>query len=97
MADWLLDAKCAQIGGEVFFPTEESGTAEMHMARELCFACPVRLECLDVAMKAEAGLGRTVRYGLFGGLTPRQRWQLDPVTGDDAKVMHRHEAGGSAA
>lgn len=59
---------------EIFF--EPSGyPAAIH----LCAACPLRAQCLEAALDLEAGLGETSRYSIAGGLTPEQRFQLDPT------------------
>lgn len=45
-------------------------------AAELCAGCPIAEKCLAVAMRAEHGTGPYSRYGVFGGLTPIQRYAL---------------------
>ena len=37
--------------------------------------CPVRRECLDDTMAWEMGKGESSRDGIYGGLTPQQRWR----------------------
>jgi hypothetical protein len=51
----------------VFFPGrgEPAGTA-----RQICASCPVRQECLDYA------LSYGITYGIWGGLTERDRRPL---------------------
>lgn len=64
---WRDDALCAQTDPTVFFPDKgESPTA----ARRVCFACPVRRECLTHAVAAPEP------WGVWGGLTARQRRRL---------------------
>jgi hypothetical protein len=60
--------------GELWFSTDELDIIE---AKGMCFNhCPARQACLDLALTAEGGKGTDSRFGIFGGLTPRQRRQL---------------------
>lgn len=49
---------------------------ELAQARAICAACPVREECLELAMEREQGPYGQWRYGMFGGLKPAQRKAL---------------------
>jgi len=66
--DWTRDALCAQIDPEMFFP-EKGGSSRQ--ARQVCGSCPVRTDCLDAA------LANNERFGIWGGLTERNRRHLD--------------------
>ena len=48
-------------------------------AKAICFACPdaVRESCLQIAMEAERGLSAGNRNGIYGGLTEKERAELD--------------------
>lgn len=70
--DWQDLALCAQVDPELFFPQLNDRGAQ---AKEICAKCEVRLQCLQLAMTAEAKFN-TKRYGIFGGLSPRDRKQL---------------------
>jgi WhiB family transcriptional regulator, redox-sensing transcriptional regulator len=62
---------CAQIGGDLWFPdTPGAQTAEVRLAKQICLRCPIRLECLEYA------LTNNERYGVWGGLTERERVSL---------------------
>ena len=63
--DWTLQAKCRGLQDELF-----PEAAEQKQARRVCFTCPVRNECL-----AEA-LDNRIEWGVWGGLTERERRQL---------------------
>ena len=64
--DWRSDALCTQIDGDMFFP--KSGDAgQAQRAKAICARCPVREQCLAAALEADE------RFGIFGGLTVRQR------------------------
>jgi WhiB family transcriptional regulator, redox-sensing transcriptional regulator len=65
--DWRDSALCAQTDPEIFFPDKgESVTA----AKRVCAACEVRAECLQEA------LDRGERFGVWGGLSERERRTL---------------------
>ena len=78
---WMLAASCREVGGDVFFPEKGEEHAE---PRRLCrVACKVKAQCLDFAMRAEHGVSRHHRHGIYGGMTPGQRakheaqWQAE--------------------
>lgn len=56
---------------------ELSYTKGMARARVLCDDCPVSAACLDLAMEHEARSAETHRFGIFGGMTPHQRFSLE--------------------
>jgi len=57
---------CIGIDPEVFFP-EKSDIAQSRVAKKICNACDVRVDCLDEAL--ESGHA----YGIWGGLSERER------------------------
>jgi WhiB family transcriptional regulator, redox-sensing transcriptional regulator len=63
-ADWAV---CAEVDAELWFP-EKGGSSRQ--AKMICRACPVRIECLNFA------LDRNERFGIYGGLTERERRNL---------------------
>jgi WhiB family redox-sensing transcriptional regulator len=67
---WTADALCAQVDPEMFFP-ENGGTSEP--AKAICRRCPVRAECLEYA------LDHGERYGIFGGLSERERRKIEKL------------------
>lgn len=64
---WRDGALCAQTDPDAFFP--ETGHDPL-LARMVCAGCQVRSECLDYA------LSRGERYGVWGGLSERERRRL---------------------
>lgn len=46
-------------------------------ARALCDRCGERRECLDAEMRHEVGTIESQRFGIYGGLTPEQRYTLE--------------------
>lgn len=65
---WADDALCRQIGDvELFFPEKGGSVRE---AKHVCLSCDVRPECLEYA------LFNRERYGIWGGLSERERRQM---------------------
>lgn len=64
---WQRDALCAQTDPESFFPEKGGSTRE---AKGVCDACEVRSECLEYA------LANDERFGIWGGLSERERRRL---------------------
>jgi WhiB family redox-sensing transcriptional regulator len=62
-SDWRERALCSEVDPDLFFRT--SGGASF-AAKRLCLACPVRVECLDFAM-------RTPVEGVWGGTSTTER------------------------
>ena len=63
---WAAQAACATVEPDQLF----GKGAEQRDARSLCFACPVRMECLAEALNSESS------FGVWGGLTERERRAL---------------------
>jgi len=66
---WMDDALCRQVGPELFFPPDGDNGRE---AKQVCAACEACSACLDYALRNDE------KYGVFGGLGPKQR-----------RVLHR--------
>jgi WhiB family redox-sensing transcriptional regulator len=64
---WADRGLCAEVDAELWFP-EKGGSSRQ--AKMICRACPVRIECLNFA------LDRNERFGIYGGLTERERRDL---------------------
>lgn len=65
--EWMTAALCAQIDPEMFFPEKGGSTRE---AKSICARCEVAAECLDYALANEE------RFGIFGGLSERERRRI---------------------
>lgn len=72
---WVLDANCAGTDPEAFFPEKGGSTRE---AKRICSRCTVQAECLDYAL----GLGDL--FGIFGGLSERERRQINKALKEPA-------------
>lgn len=66
---WAALAKCKGMDPALFFPEHDNSPTNrsVQRAKEVCATCPVRLECLDHAVKNRE------RFGIFGGTTPKER------------------------
>ena len=64
---WQEQALCAQTDPEAFFPEKGGSTRE---AKKICLSCEVRTECLEYALASDE------RFGIWGGLSERERRRL---------------------
>ena len=71
-ASWQERALCAQTDPEAFFPEKGGSTRE---AKLICAGCEVRAECLEYALAFDE------RFGIWGGLSERERRRLKRGTG----------------
>ena len=69
---WQERALCAQTDPEAFFPEKGGSTRE---AKKVCVSCEVRAECLEYA------LAHDERFGIWGGLSERERRRLKKQAG----------------
>lgn len=64
---WQTDALCAQTDPEAFFPEKGGSTRD---AKRICISCDVRGDCLEYALDNDE------RFGIWGGLSERERRKL---------------------
>jgi WhiB family redox-sensing transcriptional regulator len=64
---WQERGLCAQTDPEAFFPEKGGSTRE---AKRICMGCEVRDRCLEYA------LAHDERFGIWGGLSERERRRL---------------------
>jgi WhiB family redox-sensing transcriptional regulator len=64
---WQADSLCAQTDPEAFFPEKGGSTRE---AKKICGSCEVRSQCLEYALENDE------RFGIWGGLSERERRKL---------------------
>jgi WhiB family redox-sensing transcriptional regulator len=67
---WHSEASCRGVDAELFFPGNDE---EAVPAKAICETCPVRNPCLAFALE------RGERYGVWGGMTERERARLSPA------------------
>ena len=67
---WQERASCRGVDAELFFPASDE---EAVAGKAICASCPVRLACLAF------GLERNEKFGIWGGLTEKERNRLSPT------------------
>ncbi len=70
--EWHGRALCAQTDPEAFFPEKGGSTRD---AKKICTGCDVRADCLSYA------LANDERFGIWGGLSERERRRLKRLAG----------------
>lgn len=70
--DWMQEAECRRIKNDLWYPPLDETNPDQYYAvgRELCKRCPVWESCLE--------LGKSERWGMWGGLTPLERTVFSP-------------------
>lgn len=66
--NWDEEASCRSVDPEVFFPDRQEDHATM--AKAICRGCPVRMQCLQLALDAR------LDHGVWGGMTEHERRSL---------------------
>ena len=64
---WQSESLCAQTDPEAFFPEKGGSTRD---AKRICTSCEVKAQCLEYALKNDE------RFGIWGGLSERERRKL---------------------
>ena len=72
-SEWRGRAACLGKPSELWFVDVGGSTAE---GKAICFTCEVRQECLDYALDTNQ------QYGIFGGLTIKERRKIKKERGD---------------
>jgi WhiB family redox-sensing transcriptional regulator len=76
---WQSWASCSETDPEAFFP-EKGRPDTAREAKRVCDGCPVVQECLDFAVK------RDLRFGIWGGMTERERRSLHRAARREART-----------
>jgi WhiB family redox-sensing transcriptional regulator len=63
---WMRGASCLEMDGDLWFP-EVGNWAHGRQAIAICQECPVREQCLEMALRER------IKFGIWGGLLPSQR------------------------
>ncbi len=74
---WQEQALCAQTDPEAFFPEKGCSTRE---AKRICVSCEVKAECLQYALDVDE------RFGIWGGLSERERRRLKRAGGNTSHL-----------
>ena len=70
--EWMADGKCREVPPETFFPSDGLGVIR---AQRICATCDVSAECLEYALENDE------RFGIWGGLSERERRRLKREAG----------------
>ena len=82
-AGWRSHAACRNADPSIFFPEKGEGTIHLK-AKALCRSCPVIEVCLDYAIT------NGERYGVWGGMSARERKKIDPNIPHSANGYKNH-------
>lgn len=86
---WHEKALCAQVGSDLWFPDKGCEGGNIREAIKTCNRCPVQAECLQYALE------HGERYGIWGGITERQRRHLrrsqPPRPRDNSRCHNGHD------
>ena len=77
---WTERALCKETDPEAFFPEKGGSTRE---AKRICLGCEVKDDCLDYA------LAHDERFGIWGGLSERERRKLKKLERDAAAAAEQ--------
>jgi WhiB family redox-sensing transcriptional regulator len=93
--DWRLDAACAQVDPELFFP-EPGQAPQAAAAKQVCAGCAVRGPCLEAAVHGPQA--RDDHTGIFAGTTARDRTRLRgrPSFAEGTRFLHDRTAAEAA-
>jgi WhiB family redox-sensing transcriptional regulator len=80
---WQDAALCAEVDPEIFFVEKGGSTAP---AKRVCRSCEVRAECLQYALDHDE------RFGIYGGLSERERRRLKRVAAAPSPPQPRKAA-----
>lgn len=70
IGDWALDALCRDLDVGLFFPAVPGDIYTTVDAKAICRQCPVRVDCLDYAVRNHE------RFGVWGGTSPKDRQKM---------------------
>ena len=86
---WTDQATCVGVGD--FY--SNSDAEQQDLITRYCRPCPVRAECLNSALLLERHTSIMFRHGIWGGLTPSERWHYE--NGHDKRDYEREIAHGT--
>ncbi len=84
---WQDFANCLGVDPDLFFPERGASTRE---AKEVCKGCVVREDCLEYA------LANGEKFGIWGGLSERERRRIRRQRALARRTALEAEAGGAA-
>lgn len=63
------EPRCAEVGGEFWFPEREESSTHVAFAKSICNQCSHKTECLEWALVNE-------RVGIWGGTNEKTRQRI---------------------
>lgn len=69
MTTWIDNAACRGLDPNIFYPDLDTGEWDKVKAEAICASCPVRVNCIDCALRNPKEEG-------YWGSTPTQRKKL---------------------
>lgn len=79
--NWRLRAACRDADKpDAFFSHPSDALGADQVALQRCSTCPVTEQCLKAALAFERGQD-SMRFGIWGGLTPEERARIDRQRG----------------
>lgn len=89
--NWQDEALCKGKDNDIFFPDDATPmtSKRVKLAKEICKVCPVRTECLYIAISTDE------RFGIWGGFSPRERKAIrrefkKEITFNKLEVLVKH-------
>ena len=64
---WQDQAACLGMDPDLFFPERGASTRE---AKSICNSCPVKVDCLEFALR------NGEKFGIWGGMSERERRRI---------------------
>lgn len=83
-------AACTESDAELWFAHHPADRA---LAIAICNECPIRLECLEQTIRTESVGDSKYLYGIYGGLTARERRELITPLCQRCQVAARPRSG----
>lgn len=81
--DWRERALCREVGMELFFPVKGESNRP---AKSICARCVVVAECLEDALRSG------MNFGVWGGMSVRERQRLSAARDREAGITHPQSA-----
>jgi WhiB family redox-sensing transcriptional regulator len=92
--DWRLDAACADVDPELFFP-ETGQVPQAAAAKAVCAGCAVRGQCLQAALHGPQA--HNDHAGIFAGTTAKERVALRSRASDAEGTRFVHDRAAAEA
>jgi WhiB family redox-sensing transcriptional regulator len=68
---WRDYASCKGMDLDLFYPERGVPYSSIKATKDICKACPVMLDCLNMILNTEND-----NFGIFGGTTPKERRKI---------------------